>query len=723
MGAASYTEVAIGFSPVTALWAFAAMAALAWPSRIAGPLDGFPLDGVAKAVLIGVLFPSLLWFHARFVRTRFARTLVVVLLASKAVGAAALAPDGWCVRFEPQRPLVRDARSPVPHSWDVRADWLADEPACSAIMRRAYTGIGEFPVWFFNLPPAGDDFPLPEDRPPGARTRMSVSGFLHVDRPGVVRVEMTREMGTTAYVDGVVVGDGTTLSAGTHRVWVDGVLSGEVWRFIPTWNGGDLWATTIATVRRPSAIDLASRPLGGWIVSALVLALLGAWTASFARAVGSWVAIAWSVAAGAALAWLGAYNVGDAQWGVCALAGAAALPLPSRTKNVRGAFVLVGIPWLALIVANRIGQVGRFIFYTAGDDFWSYQRFGYRIVMQGYWLEGGTKVFYFQPFYRWMGGLLHLAFGDSSVGEVYWDAACLLATALLSFYVTRRAAGFRWGLAAAAATLGVVSLGAPWGLVGRGLSEITSAGFLYVGAFMAVRSRRGSAIHAALAGVFATLAFYTRLNNLPMAIAVACFGLSLAVPARCVWTPWGWGRRMCWRTPAIVWAVLAAGLTFFAWRNWHYSGVFSVFYGTQRNIVALWQPGITVRALALKIADSVAMVLSVHDPPAFDWHALPVPVGALAAVLAILGAPKLRDLPAAGVFFFLFGISAAFVARGWTYQGRFSVHVIGITCALATAAAANALRSAGIRPKPSQRLAADRSDARRWSAPDSAATA
>jgi hypothetical protein len=53
------------------------------------------------------------------------------------------------------------------------------------------------------------------------------------------------------------------------------------------------------------------------------------------------------------------------------------------------------------------------------------------------------------------------------------------------------------------------------------------------------------------------------------------------------------------------------------------------------------------------------------------------------APLAVLGVPRLRDVPALPALFFLVGISSAFVARGWTYQGRFSVHVIGITCALA----------------------------------------
>ena len=110
------------------------------------------------------------------------------------------------------------------------------------------------------------------------------------------------------------------------------------------------------------------------------------------------------------------------------------------------------------------------------------------------------------------------------------------------------------------------------------------------------------------------------------------------------------------------------GLAFFAWRNWYFNGVFSVFHGTQRNIVALWQPGMSFGAVMAKWLDSVLMVLTVHDPPAFDWKALPVLLGALVALLAVVGVPRLRDVPALPALFFLVGISAAFVARGWTYR-------------------------------------------------------
>jgi hypothetical protein len=167
---------------------------------------------------------------------------------------------------------------------------------------------------------------------------------------------------------------------------------------------------------------------------------------------------------------------------------------------------------------------------VAGNDFWTYQRFAYRIVMQGYWLEGGSRNFYFQPFYRWLSGLLHLVFGDSSIGEFFWEGACYLSVALLAFSLTKASTGFRWGVLAAVTTLTVVAIGLPWGLIGVGLSEITSTGFIYLGAFMALRSRRGSLRWAVAAGLLASLAFYTRLNNLPMAAGIALFALSARVP-------------------------------------------------------------------------------------------------------------------------------------------------------------------------------------------------
>jgi hypothetical protein len=99
--------------------------------------------------------------------------------------------------------------------------------------------------------------------------------------------------------------------------------------------------------------------------------------------------------------------------------------------------------------------------------------------------------------------------------------------------------------------------------------------------------------------------------------------------------------------------------------------------------VSLWQPADPWRTTLQKIVHSVMLVLTVNDPPRLDAYAVPILAGALVAVLSLAGTPRLRDLPAAAVLFFFASIAGAFIAAGFAYTGRFSIHVMPITCALA----------------------------------------
>jgi hypothetical protein len=127
---------------------------------------------------------------------------------------------------------------------------------------------------------------------------------------------------------------------------------------------------------------------------------------------------------------------------------------------------MVGVPWLAYFVARSAVLIGHLSVYS-WDDWLAYQVAGARIYMHGYWLEGGSRTFDYQALYRWISGALHMAFGDSSVGETYLDAACLLVGSLLAFSLVRPAGGFRAALLACAGTLATFTLGTPWYFVGR----------------------------------------------------------------------------------------------------------------------------------------------------------------------------------------------------------------------------------------------------------------
>src|SRR5262249_46595203 len=151
-----------------------------------------------------------------------------------------------------------------------------------------------------------------------------------------------------------------------------------------------------------------------------------------------WLTIVWSAAISLLITMLVAGGrVDAARVAVAALALAAAVPVGPSRRDWRSAFVLVGVPWLTFVTACPAPAIGRFVLYDWGNDYWSFQRFAYRIVMQGYWLEGGSPTFWFQPLYRWIAGLLHVGFGDSSVGEWFWDGWCLLAGSLFSFEIVR----------------------------------------------------------------------------------------------------------------------------------------------------------------------------------------------------------------------------------------------------------------------------------------------
>lgn len=666
----------------TWIWGLMAAGALLWPDRLRGPFDGVPLDRIAEAVLIAGVFPALWFVHPSFLRTAAARACIVLLVAWRIASAVLFVQDGWCLRLEPARAFAKDATG-APHAWDLRADWRSRDPACSAIMTRSYSDLQDFPAWFFNLPPDSDSWPAPADRPPGATVGLHVHGYVRAPSAGVLQIDTGADVNASVSIDGISARGPAPVGAGVHLVAIDGVLTGDRWALVPRWNGDDLWSRVDATARRPSGIDLAARPWARWIPTITTIILLTLWIVSAAAALNNPGMWAWT--AGMSLV-IGALiqtdHVGLARWAVAALAGAVCVPVPAQFRTLRGAFMMIGIPWMTFVLVCSAPAVGRFVIYEFGHDYWMYQRFAYRIVMQGYWLEGGSQVFYFQPFYRWIVGALHSVFGDSSVGEWYWDGACLLSGALLSFQITRRFAGFRWGLIAAASTLAVFVLGTAQYLIGQGLSEISSAGLLSMAALCALRSRHRRTAAAIAAGILATLAFYTRLNNLIMAFGVALFALPLDVPVRDLIRPGTWYRRVAWTTAAIVAAVIGLGLLAFAWRTWYYTGVFSVFHGTQRYVVAIWQPGMPFGTVLRRLAHSVMLVLTVNDPPRLDVYALPILAGAGVAVASVAGSPRLRNLPAAAVLFFFASISGAFVAAGWTYTGRFSIHVMPITCAL-----------------------------------------
>jgi hypothetical protein len=361
---------------------------------------------------------------------------------------------------------------------------------------------------------------------------------------------------------------------------------------------------------------------------------------------------------------------------------AAWIRVPRRLQNLFGAQLLIGVPFLTLIAVRGLDEIGRATWYTIGDDWWLFQRFSYRIYLQGYWLEGGEPAFWFQPFYRWIAGALHMVFGDSSVGELFWDGACAWAGALFAFHVTRVTAGFRYGVAAAAITLALFTLGPGWYLFGRGLSEFSSAGFVYTAALLILRGRHAHKPALVLGAVCLALALYTRLNNLLFIGAVVAFSLSVRQAAYSWWRWRQWWPRVSRPALVTVIAALVAAVVLLSARSYYFTGSLNPLSGTQAGARSIWQTTDEGLTPAQNLVGSVLMVISMSDPPRWEPRAIPIVAGITAALLALLGVRRFRDLPLNVSLLCVAGVAGAFVARGSAYPGRFSIHLVPVTVAL-----------------------------------------
>ena len=670
------------------MWRVLVIAAVLWPSHISGLLDGAPLDNVPEAVLLGFVLPALVWLHPTFLRGRVARSAVLVLLAVKVMSPTVLQQQGWCLVFDPPRPMVRESQG-KPHAWDIRADWLSADPVCSAIMTRAYRDSFELPVWFYNLPPP-DDTPHRDGYGAGdILVRTSAHGYIDLPRDGTLRVTTHPVMAAALSVDGTRVeatspGEhAASLSRGVHAVHFEAVLAGKVWPIVMAWDDVPMGSTRfpLITLQPPSGLDRTLHPAANWIISGGVLVFVVWWCLAAAAALHAPFLVTWSIASAAAIAVIATALPSQAAWySAAVIALPLLLPQPRRLMNARGLFMLMIVPWFAYVAAANLGQIGRWTLYGVGNDNFLFQRYSYRVFMQHFWLEGGQATFWNQPLMRWIVGALHMIFGDSSIGQVYWDAAGVAIFAMFAYRIVAASAGFAWALAAAVVPFAMFLLGPTLEFVGFGLSEIASAAFIYLAAFFAIRGRNWRDLAAA--GVLVVLGFYTRLNNLPLAAAVAAFAVPLTTPASAFWRPRDLVNVIRWRVVVSIAVALAIGMLLFSLRTWYYTGVFGLFYGTQREYLAVWKPHMTWPEALPAMISSLAMVLTASDPPRVAGHAMPMMAAAIVATAALLNLPWFRQAPLPVAGFFLSGLVGALVTRGWGYEGRFSIHLFGAAAAL-----------------------------------------
>ena len=686
---------------LTAAWSLVAAIALLWPGRVLGMFDGAPLSGAAEAIVIGLVVPALWWFDRRFLATWAARAAIVALLVLKVSGLM-LTPQGLCARFTTAAPFTGEIATigineplGILRSWDVRADWRADSPACTAIVDRSYLAAADFPAWWVNL----IDFIHP-GRPDLA---LDLSGQFSVDEAGMFSLAAADGMAITGTVgqQSVTAAPGGSLSvpleAGIHPVALHATLTGDQWSLMPMWNGRDAWSSATFTTAPPVTLDRAAGVVGA-LTNLLVIGLVLGWTTFALRSLqAERLLLLWVVASAAAFAWLGTEPRLERFAGV-ALVAALVVPASLRWRNLRGAFLMIGVPWLAFFAAHSFSNIGRFTAYS-GDDWLAYQVAGYRIFMHGYWLEGGSLAFDYQPLYRWITGSLHLIFGDSSVGETYLDAACLLSGGLLAFHLAKVRAGYRAGLAAAVATLATFTVGTIWYFPGRGLSEIVAAGFSFLAAFFLMRARLGRWTSLLAGAAMAVLMFYTRLNHLIFAASLVVLLLPLRVSSLPSAVIAALARARV-RLALAYSGLVASGVALFMLRTWWYTGVVSLFYGTslKNNDTGLRIQTLASADVWTRIAHSLASLIWVNEPPQPDIRAAFVFTGVVAALLAVLQAPVLKEMPVVIVVLIAGTMASGLFVHTHNYPGRMS-STLAPPAAAAAVIAVVLMGRAGLRPR------------------------
>ncbi|HUK34358.1 MAG TPA: hypothetical protein VLV86_10625, partial [Vicinamibacterales bacterium] len=443
------------------MWVVILLGALLWPGHGLGILDGIPLDRPLEAIVVGALVPALWWLNPRFMRRGLVRVGIALLILLKVADATLLTQQGWCVRFE--TPPLYEAGPSVQTSWDARADWRSPSPRCSAIVSRPYWSFTRFPVWFLNLQ---------DTRPP----RVPV----HATFDGYVRTAERSTLSIDTYGSSDLRPTSVALPDGVSHVRFAGTFVGSEWKFAPLLNGNDVFSAALTTISPPTAIDLVLGRLLPAAITVLAIALIVAWVADAMTSLApSQPVVWWTIITAVLCAAAGALDFDRlGRLTVLLFVVAVIVPTPQHLRNRRGAFLLFGVPWLALLIAGCIGHAGRITIYSVGDDWTTFQRFAHRIYIQGYWLEGGERGFWQQPLYRWIVGALHVVFGDASIGEMFLDAAALFAGSLFAFEVVRRVAGFSTGVGAGVLTLVTVAFGPNWHVIGRGLSDAVAAGLI-----------------------------------------------------------------------------------------------------------------------------------------------------------------------------------------------------------------------------------------------------
>jgi len=148
-------------------------------------------------------------------------------------------------------------------------------------------------------------------------------------------------------------------------------------------------------------------------------------------------------------------------------------------KSINFRYAIFNLFAITLLVFSMkwLPQIAEFKFYSFGDDWLKYQVLARKIFIDGDWVNWGEQALVYQPLYRFLVGVFHLLFGQSSFAQQIFDVWCILGTAFLLFSILRNT---HLKLAFIAFLIcSFIFLNAGYSrFIGSGLQEISAAFFM-----------------------------------------------------------------------------------------------------------------------------------------------------------------------------------------------------------------------------------------------------
>jgi hypothetical protein len=333
--------------------------------------------------------------------------------------------------------------------------------------------------------------------------------------------------------------------------------------------------------------------------------------------------------------------------------------------------VLLFGPALLFFFSNKWWfSLGQWQYWTAGNDWVSYQDYARKIVVEGEWLRAGEAVFILQPFYRYVVGVYHWLFGQSAFVQNMSDVWCVLgATILIVGFAIKFKISPLLIFISSIVYLSINLLGAFKVHIGRGLVEYTAMIFMILAAWFLYRSREKGTKPIVLATLFGILGYWTRQDHLG---AIACLAFLILEPVNESTGGWKgyWNRfQYHWKKFAIYWGFGISSVLLICYRNWLLGGDF---YPTAVGHANFKPMGFSdqINALYIVVAGNTL-------PNIPSISGLVTVFGTCIALVALVWRPQaLLNFPLS-IGIIIIGLLVPYLfVWNWAYLPRFSIHLL-----------------------------------------------